>query len=80
MIQKTLTFGGGIVPSNSSFDIPRIKACKLFNIQDQPNKKLKRKRRKWMPNLVLFSSAIKEFSASVKEIEKLNKMIERIKI
>jgi hypothetical protein len=33
-----------------------------------------------MPNLVLLASAINEFSTSVKEIEKLNKMIKRIKI
>jgi hypothetical protein len=79
-VMQTLTFGDGIVPSISSFDIARTKTCKLFSVQDQPNKKLKRRRRKWMPNLVLFASAIKEFSTSVKEIEKLNKVIERIKI
>ncbi len=45
---QTPAFGNGVVPPTSSSNTPRIRMCRLPNVQGQPNKKLEKNERKWM--------------------------------
>ncbi len=37
---EIFAFGSGVIPPSSSSNTLRTKACKLFNFQSQPNRKL----------------------------------------
>ncbi len=69
---EIFAFGSGVIPPSSSSNTLRTKACKLFNFQSQPNRKLENQKMKMNVGSHVIVDVIKEFSINVKEFDILN--------